>query len=250
VRAEPRTTVRRAAAAAAAGAALVLGYLLSAAPAVAAPHHSAARAAAAVSTSRQQATEPRAAAPATTTASYVTSRGDTLYGAGAVLCDRSFWPVLWAANRHAVPNPDLLPTGITLVVPPCSHPTQRQVDAALAAIPPPPPPPPPAPAVQPASTPPMSGAAPVAPAPAGAVSGSVTPSSGYEACVIAAESGGNPGAVNASSGAGGLYQFLPSTWQALGYPGLPQDASPATQQQAFDQLYAQQGSSPWVSDGC
>lgn len=85
------------------------------------------------------------------------------------------------------------------------------------------------------------------PAPSGTYHGA----SGYEACVIARESGGNPSAVNASSGAGGLYQFLPSTWQSLGYSGLPQDAPVSVQQQAFQKLYAEAGTSPWSpSDGC
>ena len=73
----------------------------------------------------------------------------------------------------------------------------------------------------------------------------------FQACVIARESGGNPGAVNPTSGAGGLYQFLPSTWAALGHSGLPQNASVAEQNQAFQQAYAQSGTSPWAPyDGC
>lgn len=43
------------------------------------------------------------------------------------------------------------------------------------------------------------------------------------------ESGGDYRAVNSSSGAGGKYQFLPSTWASVGGTGLPQDASPAEQ---------------------
>jgi hypothetical protein len=43
------------------------------------------------------------------------------------------------------------------------------------------------------------------------------------------ESGGSYTAVNPSSGAGGKYQFMPSTWRALGGTGLPQHASPAEQ---------------------
>ena len=52
------------------------------------------------------------------------------------------------------------------------------------------------------------------------------------------ESGGNYGAVNSSSGAGGMYQFMPSTWNAIaaaiapewiGVP--PQNAPPAVQDQ-------------------
>ena len=49
-----------------------------------------------------------------------------------------------------------------------------------------------------------------------------------------------------ASGAGGLYQFLPSTWQSLGYSGLPQDAPVSVQNAAFQQAYAQSGTSPWA----
>ena len=75
--------------------------------------------------------------------------------------------------------------------------------------------------------------------------------SSFQACVIQRESSGIPTAVNPSSGAGGLYQFLPSTWQELGHSGAPQDASIAEQNQAFDQAYARWGTQPWTpSDGC
>jgi len=72
----------------------------------------------------------------------------------------------------------------------------------------------------------------------------------FQVCVIARESGGNARAVNQSSGAGGLYQFLPSTFASLGYSGLPEDASVAVQTQAFEKLYAEDGGGPWASDGC
>jgi len=77
----------------------------------------------------------------------------------------------------------------------------------------------------------------------------------FEACVISRESGGNPRAVNPSSGAGGLYQFLPSTWASLGfasaYPGGAQTAPVSVQRAAFDKLYAEAGTSPWAPyDGC
>lgn len=79
----------------------------------------------------------------------------------------------------------------------------------------------------------------------------VTVSGGFQACVIRRESGGDAHAVNASSGAGGLYQFLPSTWAALGFSGLPENASVATQNAAFAKAYAQSGVSPWRPyDGC
>jgi len=75
--------------------------------------------------------------------------------------------------------------------------------------------------------------------------------SSFEACVIQRESGGNPSAVNPVSGAGGLFQFLPSTWAALGFSGLPEDAPVAVQEQAFAKEYAEAGTSPWAPyDGC
>ena len=73
----------------------------------------------------------------------------------------------------------------------------------------------------------------------------------FQSCVIQAESGGDASAVNGSSGAGGLYGFLPSTWQALGYSGLPENASVAEQNAAFAKEYAQSGTSAWSAyDGC
>jgi transglycosylase-like protein/LysM domain-containing protein len=77
----------------------------------------------------------------------------------------------------------------------------------------------------------------------------------FEACVISRESGGNPRAVNPASGAGGLYQFLPSTWASLGfadaYPGGAQTAPVSVQRAAFARLYAEAGTSPWAPyDGC
>jgi hypothetical protein len=74
-------------------------------------------------------------------------------------------------------------------------------------------------------------------------------SSGCQAHIIADESGGNPHAVNGSSGAGGLYQFLPSTWHALGHSGLPENASVAEQNQAYYQQVAQSGYSAWAASG-
>jgi len=72
-------------------------------------------------------------------------------------------------------------------------------------------------------------------------------------CIIAHESGGNPAAVNPSSGAGGLFQFLPSSW--IGYGGgqfapLPEQATAAQQWQIAIAAQAQSGWYPWVGDGC
>lgn len=74
---------------------------------------------------------------------------------------------------------------------------------------------------------------------------------GFERCVIARESGGSATIVNPRSGAGGLYQFLPSTWARLGFSGLPQYAPVAVQRAAFLKAVALDGTSDWAPyDGC
>jgi hypothetical protein len=79
----------------------------------------------------------------------------------------------------------------------------------------------------------------------------VTPGgSSIWSCIISHESGGDPGAVNSSSGAGGLFQFLPSTWQANGGSGLPENASVSEQWAIAEATQARDGWSPWVGDGC
>lgn len=173
-------------------------------------------------------------------------KGDSLSKiARRVLGSARRWPILWWDNRAQVPNPNALPAGIRL-----HYGSWRTVrpwlwHRALAAIPKPPPPPP---------SPPQPAAPAASPAPAPVTSYSGAPGS-FQACVIRAESGGNPSAVNPTSGAGGLYQFLPSTWAALGYagayPGGAQTAPVSVQNAAFEKLYAESGTSPWAPyDGC
>jgi resuscitation-promoting factor RpfB len=58
------------------------------------------------------------------------------------------------------------------------------------------------------------------------------------------ESGGNY-AENTGNGFYGAYQFSLSTWQGLGYSGLPSDAPPAVQDQAARQLQAADGWGAW-----
>lgn len=75
------------------------------------------------------------------------------------------------------------------------------------------------------------------------VSRQVPTSSGSSSCAIPAyicqrESGGSYTAVNPSSGAGGKYQFMPSTWRALGGTGLPQHAPPHVQDAMAAKLWA------------
>jgi len=174
-------------------------------------------------------------------AHYTVKAGDTLssiarhqYGSAAS------WPALWWVNKHRVHNPQMIRVGQRLTLS-SWHPRKAWLNrAALAAIP--------APAPAAAVSAPAAPAAVTQPASTATYGGS---SGSYQACVIAAESGGNPSAVNPVSGAGGLYQFLPSTWAALGHSGLPQNASVAEQNQAFQQEYAQSGTSAWSPyDGC
>jgi transglycosylase-like protein/putative peptidoglycan binding protein len=76
---------------------------------------------------------------------------------------------------------------------------------------------------------------------------SATGAGGYTvpSSVVQCESGGNYSAVNSSSGAGGAYQILPSTWQAYGGQGLPQNAPKSEQDRIAAAIYANQGSSAW-----
>jgi hypothetical protein len=75
--------------------------------------------------------------------------------------------------------------------------------------------------------------------------GGSAPSS-FQQCVAWRESGNNPTASSA-----GMYGILPSTWASLGLSGTAGSASVAQQTQAFQQLYAQDGTSPWAPyDGC
>ena len=161
----------------------------------------------------------------------------------------AWWPRIWWANRHEVANPNKIRAGETFTIPVPHAPRPSTVAGALHAIPPPPPPTPPAPArhAAPAAAAPVAAPAPAQPSGTVGTGGM----SAFQACVIQRESGGNPAAVNPSSGAGGLYGFLPSTWQALGHPGLPENASVAEQNQAFQQEFAQSGTAPWAPyDGC
>jgi LysM repeat protein len=175
---------------------------------------------------------------------YITVQpGNTLSSISArELGSAADWPALWWANRHSVHNPAMIAVGQRLRLP-----RRVTVPASLAR------------AAQTAVSGAQPAAAPAAAQPAGTTAVASTPQpaavygggGGFQSCVIAAESGGNAGAVNPSSGAGGLYGFLPSTWQALGFSGLPQNASVATQNAAFAREYAQSGASAWAPyDGC
>lgn len=76
-------------------------------------------------------------------------------------------------------------------------------------------------------------------------------------CVRRRESRGDYTVVNPRSGAGGAFQFLPSTWAKVrahtGWTGLPtraERATPAQQDHMALALLAWQGRSPWAGPGC
>ena len=156
------------------------------------------------------------------------------------------WPAVWWANRHSVRNPSMIQPGERLRLPSPNR-VERLNSEALTAVPAP------AHAAVPVATPvstPASGDAVTSAAPT-QVTATYSGSGGFQSCVIQAESGGDAGAVNGSSGAGGLYGFLPSTWQSLGYSGLPENAPVSEQNAAFAKEYAQSGSAAWSAyDGC
>lgn len=196
-----------------------------------------------------------AAAPALVTV----QAGQTLASIAQARCQAAAdWTGIYAASRKlhlTARNANTLVTGQKLAIQCYANPGMT----GRAWTPPPPPPAvQQAPVVQHATT--VVSAAPVTRHYANHVthntrSASATTyrgSSGMEACIISRESGGNARAVNASSGAGGLFQFLPSTWASLGHSGLPENASAAEQYQAFSQEVAQDGGySAWTPyDGC
>lgn len=77
-----------------------------------------------------------------------------------------------------------------------------------------------------------------------APSGSASPSASVWLELRNCESGDNYQA-NTGNGFYGAYQFTQSTWTALGYPGRPDQAPPAMQNQAAVKLQAQSGWGQW-----
>jgi LysM repeat protein len=168
---------------------------------------------------------------------YTVHAGDTLSHISARFCGTpADYPALAAASHIA--NPDQIRAGQRIKLN-CHH------KAAPA----------PAPAQETAASTGPSAPAQQAPAQQAAPTAPTGGMSAFESCVISRESQGNPAAYNPASGAGGLFQFLPSTWAALGYasayPGGAQTAPVGVQEAAFAKLYAEAGTAPWAPyDGC
>lgn len=144
----------------------------------------------------------------------------------------SSWHVLYEANAAHVADPDVIYPGERLAL--HGHETPMVGSYRL-----------------------LAAAQPVAdyqPGPSLPAAVPVSTGGGYEECVITHESGGDPQVVNQASGAGGLVQFLPSTWATTPwgsqYPGGAQTAPASIQLEAFQWEYARDGTAPWVTDGC
>lgn len=182
-------------------------------------------------------TQGRHAAPRSV---YTVVSGNTLSGISARFCGTSAdYPNLAAASH--ISNPDMIYVGESIKLK-CHH-----------AVPAPPPPASASDAAAQSSGGPSASAQ--APPQQPSQPASTSGMSAFESCVISRESGGNPQAFNPSSGAGGLFQFLPSTWASLGYagayPGGAQTAPVGVQEAAFAKLYAEAGTAPWAPyDGC
>ena len=58
------------------------------------------------------------------------------------------------------------------------------------------------------------------------------------------ESGGRYD-INTGNGFYGAYQFVPSTWRGLGFPGIPHQAPPNMQDEAAQKLQARSGWGQW-----
>lgn len=139
-------------------------------------------------------------------------------------------------------NPDQsLPTNPvppSVPVPPATPPASP----APAAIPAPTPPPAQTPPPTPSNAPVQTVVATPTPTPSAAQSANAS-SAAWQALRIC-ESGDNY-STDTGNGYYGAYQFALSTWQSLGYSGLPSQATPAVQDAAAQRLYDIAGWSPW-----
>jgi hypothetical protein len=179
-------------------------------------------------------------------ASYTVHQGDTLSVIAAhAYGNAADWPAIWWANRHQVPNPNMITAGQRLRMPASGHVSARTAHAALAAIPAPPAP---APASAAAQAPAGSGSQADPPATTPVYTGTPASSGGANWSAIAAcESGGNWSANTGNGFYGGL-QFTEQTWLAYGggqYAPSANMASESEQIAVADRVLAGQGIGAW-----
>ena len=160
--------------------------------------------------------------------SYTVKQGDTLSAiATHAYGNAADWPAVWWANRHQVPNPNVIAAGQRLRLPASSQVPAWMARAAQAAVPAPTP----APAPAPVAAASVSQAAPAAAAPVSTAAPASSGGANWSA-IAACESGGNWSANTGNGFYGGL-QFTEQTW--LGYGG-GQYASSANQATSAEQI--------------
>jgi len=181
---------------------------------------------------------------------YTVRPGDSL----SAIADHAYgsaadWPAVWWANRHQVPDPDVVAAGQRLSLPASGQVPTWMARAAQAAIPAPPPAPAPAPASAsaPAPAPTSAGqAAPSAAAPSAAAAPSSSGGANWSA-IAACESGGNWSASTGNGFYGGL-QFTEQTWLGYGGGQYAPSANLATEGQQIavaQRVLAGQGIGAW-----
>jgi nucleoid-associated protein YgaU len=174
-------------------------------------------------------------------ASYTVHPGDTLsaiathaYGSAAD------WPAIWWANRHQVPNPNMIAAGQRLRLPASGHVSASMARAARSAIPAPPP----------TSAQAQAVSVPQAGAPAATPVSTTAPASSGGAnwsAIAACESGGN-WSTNTGNGFYGGLQFTEQTWLAYGGGQYAPSANLASESQQIavaQRVLAGQGIGAW-----
>ena len=153
-------------------------------------------------------------------ASYTVQQGDTLSAIAAhAYGSAADWPAVWWANRHQVPDPNMIAAGQRLRLSGSGQVPAWMARAAQTAILAPAPAPAPAPAAAAAPAPAAAVSVPQADPPAAAPVSTAAPASSGGAnwsAIAACESGGNWSASTGNGFYGGL-QFTEQTW--LGYGG-------------------------------
>ena len=146
------------------------------------------------------------------------------------------WVEIFALNRDAIADPDVIEVGQVLDIP--SAPVAIPADLLASFAPAPAPVPVPVPSLQWETTAHDGGTLTEAVRSDGGGSGDL-------AAIRACESGGDYGAVSSNGLYRGAYQFDRETWQSVGGSVDAAAASPAEQDERSAPLCSQLGSNPW-----
>ena len=172
-------------------------------------------------------------------ASYTVQQGDTLSVIAAhAYGNAADWPAVWWANRHQVPNPNVIAAGQRLRLPASGQVPTWMARAAQAGIPARPLAPAPAVSVSRADPPAAAPVSTAAPASSGGANWSA---------IAACESGGNWSANTGNGFYGGL-QFSEQTWLGYGggqYASSANLATAAQQIAVAERVLAGQGIGAW-----